>query len=172
MPEGTETPSTEGTPKPTDTPTPKPTDEGKAPKWDGEFDPARAAKLVENLRADVAKKDSDLAALKAQVEERGKGEKTLQQRLDALESAHSEAQRTLLVAKVAKEHKVPDDLVEFLTAKDADGLKAQAERLSKAAPASEEVPGKPKPRLKPGQGTDAAGTAEDPKQIAAAYRRR
>lgn len=127
-------------------------DKGKAPKFEGEFDAERAAKLVENLRADVAKRDADLKALKAQIEEKGGSEKTLQQRLDALESRAAEAERSLLVARVAKEQGVPDDLLEFLTGKDEAALKTQAERLAahaKKQPA-DDVPRRPRPRLTPG----------------------
>lgn len=153
--------------------TPKP-ETGKEPEFEGEFDADRAKRLVANLRKEKDDLASEMRALKAQVDEKGKGEKTLQERLEALEERAATAERNLLVAKVAKECKVPDDLVEFLTAKDEAGLKAQAERLaSHVKPSSDDggVTRRPRPALKPGHGGDEP-PAFDPEAVAKAARRR
>lgn len=142
-----------------DTP-PKPTTpEGKARQWDGEFDPERAARLIENLR-------KENAALKAAKPD----EKSLQDRLAALEEALSKSERKALVAQAAKAHNLPDDLLEFISGDSEEDINRKAEALAKFAKApAEEVPGRPKPRLKPGTGGDD-GEPFDPKAVAKAIK--
>ena len=174
MPEGTEETQTPTEGAEGQTPTTPETPEGKAPEFEGEFDAERAKRLVANLRADLAKRDSAIADLRSKVEASSGSEKSLQERLAALEERNAKAERDLLVAKVVQEHSIPDDLVEFLTASDAEGLKAQAERLAAhaAKKPADDVPRKPKARLKPGQGEDQNADDFDPKAVAAKVRRR
>lgn len=148
-PEGTDPKEPEGTPAD------DPKGTGKAPKFTGEFDADRAARLVSNLREEKDGLAGKIKALEAEIAEKGGSEKTLQDRLDALEKRAADAERDLLVSKVAKEHHVPDDLLEFLSGKDEATLKTQAERLAAyAKKPADDVPGKPKPKLTPGHGGD------------------
>lgn len=148
-------------------------DKSKAPTWNGDFDAERAARLVENLRADLKKKDADLADLKSKVGESGKTEKTLQERLDALESRAAKAERDLIVATAAKKHSIPDDLVDLLKGDTAEEIHKAAEALAKfAKKPAEEVRGRPRPALRNGTGTEATAEGFDPEKAAARIRRR
>lgn len=140
---------------------------GKAPNWDGDFDPARAARLVENLRAENA-------ALKAATAKANTDTgQSADDRIAALEARAAKAERNLLVAEAVKAHGIPDDLVEFLTADTAEALTKQAEALAKhAKKPADEVPGRPKPRLTPGTGSGSEAPAFDAKALAESLRRR
>lgn len=182
MPEGTEgttdTKTTEPGSKSTESTSTAPastadTAKGKAPEWDGDFNPERAARLVANLREDLAKRDADLKTLREQIGAKGDTEKSLQDRLAALESRAEKAERDLLVATAAKAHGIPEDLVSFLTAKTAEDLDAQAKALAAHVKApADDVPGKPKPKLTPGHAPDNDTTGFDPHKVAEAIRRR
>lgn len=164
-------PAPTGDPAPAAPPTP--TDSGKAPTWDGDFDPSRAAKLVENLRDDVKKRDAEIAALKAATAKGASASKSAEERLAALESRAAQAERSLLVAQAAKKHGIPDDLVPFLSESSAEALDAQAEALAKyAKKPAEDVPGRPRPALKPGAGAPSDAEPFDPAKVAAAVRKR
>lgn len=165
-----DTPPAEGAPPASSAPA---ADPGKAPKWDGEFDADRAARLVENLRADVKKRDDEIATLKAASERGAASSKSAEERLAALEARAEKAEHDLLVATAAKKHGIPDDLVGFLTAKAPEDLDTQAEALARyAKKPADDVPGKPKPALKPGAGADSAPEPFDAAKVAAAIRRR
>lgn len=170
----TDAPADDGTPAGDDkgTPTPKPTDEGKRPKWDGEFDADRAASLVANLRTEKEDLATKVKALEAQIAEKGGTEQTLQERLEAMEARLQNADRELLVSKIAKAHSIPEDLLDLLTGKDEASLTAQAERLAAyAKKPADDVAGKPKPKLTPGRGGDPEDDF-DAQAIAKAVRRR
>lgn len=146
--------------------------ESETPPWGDDFDPARAWKTIQTLR----ESEKELKRLKAEQEraekEREDAEKTEIERLseerDRLKAELAARDREALVAKVAKDHGIPEDLVEFLTADTEEALVAQAERLGskvKTAPA-DDLPGKPKPRLTPGTGSDDGVPSETPEEIA------
>lgn len=146
----------------------------KAPKWEGEFDPDRAARLVENLRKEAAQAKERAATLEKAQQEREDAEKTEAQRnADRAERAEADAKsarRELLAAKSVAKHGLPESAVGFLTGDTAEEIEAQAAALAELASAStkrpaEEIPGKPKPRLVPGQG-EALGDDFDPTAVA------
>lgn len=154
---------------------PAPTTQDKAPKWDGDFDPDRAATLVAKLRQERDGFKTERDALAAKMGEKEDAEKSefqrLQERAEKAERALKEAETSLLRAKVAKEHSIPEDLVGFLTGETEEEMKARAESLSAFVKApADDVQGKPKPALTPGH--NAPPEAEfDPEKVAAAARR-
>lgn len=139
---------------------------GKAPKWDGEFDPERAARLVENLRGDNESLKKKLAELSAKLGEKEEAEKTEFQRLqERAEKAERELQnlRTeALVMKAARKHGIPDELIEFITGSSEEEIESRAERLAQhmAAKKTADLPGKPKPKLVPGDGGGESGAEQ------------
>lgn len=145
------------------------------PAWDGEFDAERAARLVQNLRDEIATLKGDLKTARSSLQEREDAEKTeaqrLQERAEAAERALAEKEKTLLRQSVAKAHNLDDDLLDFLSGDTEEALTAQAKALSeRIRPAGQEVPGKPKPALTPGSGDGDTAPAFDPKAIASAVR--
>jgi septal ring factor EnvC (AmiA/AmiB activator) len=169
----------EGTTPPVAPTAPTAPDAGKAPTFTGEFDQARAERLVENLR-------SELADTKAKLKTREDAEKSdlqkLQERAEVAEKALAEATKkaahATAKAAAAAAHKLPEDLHEFLTGETPEELTAQAKKLAERfglSPATGETApqaGRPQPRLVPGQGSAAAPDAFDPVAIAKAIRGR
>jgi hypothetical protein len=171
---------TDGTPPavPATPPTAPATDPGKAPTFTGEFDPERAARLVENLR-------TELEEAKAKIRAREDAEKTdlqkAQERAEAAEAALVKATLDTATAKAAQAHKIPDDLLEFITGATAEEIEAKAKRLGEKLAATDGTPAdngtgtpstRPTPRLVPGQGSGDTGSTFDPAAIAKAARRR
>jgi hypothetical protein len=152
-----------------------PTD-GKAPGWEGDFDPDRAARLVTNLRDESKKAKDELADLRKKLAEKEDAEKSelqrIQERAERAEAELNQTRSALLVAEVAKEYGVPADL---LNGSNREEIEARAKALADWAGASkrpaDEVPGKPKPRLVPGSGADT-DDAFDPAATAAKIRAR
>src|SRR5690606_11601553 len=129
---------------------------GKAPKWDGDFDPERAARLVENLRGDNESLKAKLAELSAKLGEKEEAEKSEFEKLQSrAQKAEEELQRLrteALVAKAAVKFGIPDELAEFITGSTEEEIFERAERLAQHAAARKaaEMPGRRKPRLVPG----------------------
>ena len=161
-----------------------PDDEKPAEKpFEGEFDAERAARLIENLRADLAKIKTERDEARTALQEKADAEKTeaqkLQDRLAAAEETAKKTGRALLIERATRKHSLPDDVVEFLTGDTEEEIEAKAQRLaalgspkkdeSKEEPGSG-LPEKPKADLVPGHGGDDAETF-DPDAIAAAARR-
>lgn len=164
-----------------------PTEPAKAPKFEGEFDPERAARLVENLRKEIEDLKADKSALARELQQREDAEKSdaekTADRLKAAEEAARKAQRDLYVERAARTHSLPDDLVEFLTGETEEEIAAKAERLAKFGSAKTEDPNpaddeqapagvpqhRPEPSLTPGHG-GAATEPFDPKAVAQAAR--
>lgn len=175
----------DSTPTPTDSAPPaadeKPAEGSpKAPEWEGEFDPERAARLVANLRESEAKTKARLAEFEKREQERADAEKTEAQRekdrADRAEADAAAARRELLVSRAASKHGIPDALAGFLTGDTEEEIEAKAVALAEyasggAKPPADPIPGKPKPKLVPGSGE---GTSEDfdPETLAAKIRDR
>lgn len=160
MPDPADTPAEEAAQAPTasENPSANATEE-KTPKWDGDFDPDRAAKLVANLRSDLETAKNELKTAKESLGEKEEAEKTefqrFQERAAAAEQEAASAKLELMRLRVAKEHDLPDDLMEFLTGDSEEDLAAKAKRLAEyAAGPTAEVPGRPKPKLRTGNGED------------------
>lgn len=149
----------------------------KAPKWEGEFDPERAARLVENLRKEAAETKARLAAYEKAQQEREDAEKSEAQRLaERAQRAEDEAKaarRELIAAKVVAKHGLPESAVSFLTGDTEEEIEAKAQALAELASVgkrpADEIPGKPKPRLTPGQG-ESESEGFDPDAMAAKIR--
>lgn len=165
------TPETPETPEGTATP-PKP-ESSETPPWGDDFDAERAWKTIQNLR----KEEKELKAYKAEQErlakEKADAEKTeierLSDQLAEAKQAIAAREHEALIARVAKEKGVPDDLIDLLTGDDEEALVAKAERLASAVakPSAPEVPGKPRPRLTPGASPAPDGEPDfDPDAIA------
>ncbi|MEU4568670.1 hypothetical protein [Micromonospora sp. NPDC023956] len=145
---------------------PAPSD--KAPKWEGDFDPDKAARLVANLR-------DELAAVKGRLKTREDAEKSdlqkAQERAEKL-AADLKAERQ---KDAAKSHKLPASLAKHLTGETAEEIaasaKALADELGLAQTEAEPLPGRPKPRLRPGHAApgDTSG-AFDPAAVIKAAR--
>lgn len=173
----------EGAPAPdggTGTPAtpPTPTTEDKAPKWEGDFDPERAAKLVANLRSDMDKLKQERDELRRVQQEREDAEKSELEkavaRAERAEQALQTAERDKLRSAIAKKHELPDELVGFLDGDTEDDIEAKAKALAEFAAArrdpADDLSGKPKPRLVPGHGDDSDSAPFDPDAIAKAAR--
>jgi hypothetical protein len=164
------------------------TSTGAAP-WGDNFDAETAWTLVTNLRADKTTLQEKVTSLTAEVEsvtaERDAAASERDAAVTERDTARQDAekvQRETLVARIAREHELPEDLLEFLTGDTEDAIVAKATRLAAlgkpAAPAGEStaetqevsgVPAKPTPGLTPGHGADPK-PAFDPDAIASAAR--
>lgn len=148
---------------------PAPTD--KAPKWEGEYDPEKAARLVANLR-------TELDTVKGKLRTREDAEKSELQRAQERAEEIARELRTERAKGAAQSHKIPASLAKFIVGNTAEEIEASAKALAEElglpkdeAPA-DSIPGRPKPRLVPGHATgdDDAG-AFDPEAVIKAARR-
>lgn len=150
---------------------------GKAPRFDGEFDPERAARLIENLRSDLDKIKAERDELRTAHQEREDAEKTelekLRERAERAEAGLKDAQLSSLRSTVARKHQLPDELLDYLNGDDEESLNAKAETLAKyARRPADDLPGRPKPDLVPGEGDDSDDAPFDPAAIAKQARNR
>lgn len=154
-----------------DTPTPpadsKPADAGS---WDGDFDADRAKRLVENLRAEKKKAQDELTEARKRLGEKEDAEKSelqrIQERAERAERELSETRQSLLVATVAKKHGVPESLLSGSTEEEIEAKAvALAEWAGSTKKPADDVPGRPRPRLAPGNGSDAEPVEEDVAEI-------
>lgn len=152
--------------------------EGKSPGWEGDFDPDRAARLVNNLREESKKSKDELSELRKKLADKEDAEKSEFQRLqDRAEKAETELNATrsaLLVAEISKEFSVP---AELLSGANREEISAKAQALAEWAAVakrpSDDMPRKPKARLMQGHETgDAEGDAFDATATAAKIRER
>ncbi|MGK5520313.1 hypothetical protein ACSNN9_13255 [Micromonospora sp. URMC 107] len=129
-----------------------------ATTWDGPFDADRAARLVENLRRELAEAKSALATERERAAELEK----------VVASRDLADARTAAVAK----HAVPASLAGYITGDNAEEIEASAAKIAadfSAARTTTEDPlsGLPKPQLTPGRAAnDAAGGGYDPAEVA------
>lgn len=159
-------PNTDAPVVPADTPPPAtapPADAG--PKWDGAFDPDRAARLVANLRDESAGYKSALSEVQAKLAEfetaqMSEAEK-LAQRATTAEGELKALRRDKAVSDALRKHALTDDDAEFLTGETAEEIDAKAAKYAARAgskPAQDETP----PHLLPvpGNGTDPSATRQ------------
>jgi ribosomal protein L22 len=163
------------------------TEEAKPP-WgsDGEFDPEKAWKLIQNVRsdADKAKKDADELRLKvkdAEDAEKSEQEK-LQERATEAETRATTAESTALRIEVALD-KAPEGmpiaqirkLAKRLAGSTREELEADAEELfADFTPEGEEgqAPRRPRERLRPGAAPSSEPEETDPRKLAEKVSRR
>lgn len=151
----------------------------EAPPWGEDFDPERAWKTIQHLRDVERAYKAEKAEQERTAKEKADAEKSEVQRLaDQLAEAQEALrakEREALVARLAREHSLPDDVLDLLTGDNEEQLTAKAERLAGLVqPKTPESapPGKPRPRLTPGD--SPAGDVEDdfdPQELAAQIRR-
>ena len=164
------------TPPTSEAPAAPATEAPKAPKWDGDFDPDRAARLVENLRkenAEAKAKAEEYAAKLKEIDDSKKSEsEKLLARAEAAEKDLAETKKALIVGQVSAEFGVH---ASYLTGSTKAELEASAKALAEwrnGAPApAPSTSSKPKPRLTPGEGTAPTTDENDPAAIAAAIRK-
>jgi hypothetical protein len=158
------------------------------PPWGDDFDPARAWRLIENLRTEVDGLKTDRDSTRSKLKEREDAEKSDSERATSraseAEARAAKAERTLLIERATRKHNLPEDVVEFLTGDTEEEINAKAERLAalgggpKATSETEEpkpttdLPGKPKPALQPGHAAEGSEDGFDPEAIAKAARER
>ena len=142
---------------------------GQAPNWEGNFDPERAAKLVENLRRE---RDEARSKLKTREDAEKSDLQKAQERAKELADELAADRK----ANAAKAYKLPASLAQHLTGSTKAEIEASAKALAEElgiAPDADELPalpGRPKPRLTPGHGTPNDGPAFDPAAVAKAAR--
>jgi hypothetical protein len=158
------------------------TDDAPKTTFSGDFDPERAARLIDNLRGEIADLKKDLGTARTALQEREDAEKSEAQKIAdraaAAEKAAADAKRALLIERATRKHSLPEDVVEFLTGDTEEEIEAKAARLaSLGAPKKDgeetppaDLPGKPKADLVPGHGGEETAPF-DPDAIAAAARR-
>lgn len=127
-----------------------------APKWEGDFDPDRAARLVANLRAEVQRKQDALATANAKLteyeQEKMSEQEKLAQRAEEAERERDELKRSLMVSEVVRKYGLPDDLAQFLSGDTAEEVEEKAKVLAeKVQPAKQSPP--TKPQIKPVSGS-------------------
>lgn len=145
---------------------------GETPPWGEDFDAERAWKTIQNLRA----KEKRIADLEREAKAREDAEKTeaqrLADRLAEVEQKAKDAERALIRTRVAAKHGLPDEVAALIHADTEEDFEAKAAALaefaaSNRAPAAD-LPGKPKPRLVPGDSAgDDGGDDFDPNALAA-----
>jgi hypothetical protein len=133
-----------------------------APTWDGDFDPERAARLVENLRAESKQHKEALAKAQARIAEFEQAQMTEQEKIahraETAEKQLADAHRRLAVLT----HQLPESAVRFLTATTPEEIEAQAKELAEAfpAPADSSSTSLPPTMPIPGNGSDPANAAQ------------
>ncbi|GAA2843848.1 hypothetical protein Acy02nite_68380 [Actinoplanes cyaneus] len=151
-----------------DAPSTTPPPVGQAPTWDGDFDPDRAKRLVENLRKE---RDEARSKLKAHEDDQ---KSDLQKAQESREELAREL-ATLRKEHAAKEHGLPASLARFLTGDTAEEIAASAKALAEETGLTKTetapLPGRPKPRLKPGHAAGDEATDFDPEAVIKAVRR-
>ena len=134
------------------------------PRWEGDFNPERAARLVQNLRDDLTKAKNEAKAASDALQVKSDAEKSeLQRATDRAEKSERAllaAQLEVLRTTIARKHNLPDELVQFVTGNTEAELEKQAAALASYAnkglpdSAGELGKTKPRPRLVPGHSTD------------------
>lgn len=152
--------------------------EGKMPGWEGDFDPDRAARLVNNLREESKKSKDELTDLRKKLADKEDAEKSefqrLQDRAVKAETELNETRSALLIAEIGKEFGVP---AELLSGANREEIAAKAKALADWAAVtkrpSDDMPSKPKARLMQGfENGDKEGEAFDAQATIAKIRDR
>lgn len=135
--------------------------EDATPKWDGDFDPERAARLVANLREEVKGYKSELAKAREQLSEYERAQMSEQERIAAeAEDARkqlAETRRELAMLKYG----LPEKALKFLHGSTPEEIDAQAKELAEtfgvAAQKQKQKPELPPTLPVPGNGDAPAG---------------
>lgn len=151
--------------------TPAPGTPPAAPTWDGPFDPDRAARLVENLRADLAAERAKRTAPAPEVAE-------LKSQLDTLSAELTRTRLDAARADAVAAAKVPAHLAQYVSGSTPEEIKASAEKVAadfaaaagQPAEAPPALPGLPAPAPTSGRAPADATPAFDPVATARAAR--
>lgn len=138
---------------------------GSAPKWDGDFDPERAARLVENLRTEVEglkAKNTEATAKLSEYEQAQMSEaEKAAQRAASAEAELAKVRRELAVSAAIRKHGLSDDDAEWLSGETAEEIDAKAAKLAQRLPAKPaETAPLPATLPVPGHGGDPAATRQ------------
>jgi hypothetical protein len=170
--------------------TPAPADAGappadSAPKWDGEFDAERAAKLIANLRDEAKGYKSQLSEVQTKLSQHEQAQMTelekAVQRATSAETELSKVRREKAVSEALRDHGLPKSAARFISGETAEEIteaaKAFAELSNAAAPPEGDT--LPPTLPIPGNGSDPSAvrqlTREEaeklpPAQLLEAYR--
>ncbi|BCJ41668.1 hypothetical protein GCM10010168_53340 [Actinoplanes ianthinogenes] len=149
-----------------DAPSTTPPSSGQAPQWEGDFDPERAARLVENLRRDLAEARAKAKTPASEVAE-------LKSQLDAIKGELTQSRLDAAKADAVATARIPAHLAAYVTGSTPDEIKASAEKVAADFGVSAEpdpIPGRPRPRLTPGHTTGDSAHSFDPAAVARAAR--
>lgn len=134
-----------------------------APKWDGDFDPDRAARLVANLREEAKGYKSQLAEVQAKLTEYERSQMSEQERI--AEEARS-AQEQLVATRrelAMLKYGLPEKALKFLNGASPEEIDAQAQELAETfgVSAKSESAQKMPPTLPvPGNGSDPSAVRQ------------
>lgn len=153
----------------------------QAPPWGDDFDPSRAWQTITRQREEEKALRARLSEFEKAQKAREDAEKSESERMsEALETARreaAEARREVLVSRAAVKHSLPEKVLAFITGTTAEEVEEQAATLAEmlgagVKPPAAEVPGKPRPALKPGQGGGDGPAEIDPDAVAERIRSR
>ncbi|WIM94814.1 hypothetical protein ACTOB_006868 [Actinoplanes oblitus] len=150
-----------------DAPSTTPPPSGQVPQWEGDFDPERAARLVENLRRDLAEARAKAKTPASEVAE-------LKSQFDALKGELTQSRLDAAKADAIASACIPAHLAAYVSGSTPEEIKASAEKVAADFSVSvdpDPIPGRPKPRLTPGHATDDSAHSFDPVAVAGASRR-
>jgi chromosome segregation ATPase len=164
--------------------------EGSTPPWGDDFDAERAWRLVQNLKSERDGLRSEVADLKTERDNLKTEAGSETDKVKAAQKDADDVRRELWIERALRKHpEIDEDYIDFLSGDTEDEINAKAERLAKIgkkaeAPKDDEkdggkdaddsddsgdddedLPGKPKPDLKPGHGGDSPEST-DPAAIA------
>lgn len=125
--EGTPAPATGQEPTPAQTPPAQPTQ--PAQTWQGEYDPERAARLVDNLRTEAQGYKTEIATLREKVagfeQAQLSDAEKLTQRAESAETELVTARREAVMLR----HGLPDEAAELMSGTTVEEINARAEKL-------------------------------------------
>jgi hypothetical protein len=137
------------------------------PPWGDDFDPARAWKLIVDLRADKVALQTERDEIKAERDTLQTERQAREEEANAAKEAAAKAASDLRIERAVRKHKVPDEFADLVRGDTDEEVEAIAERLSKIgkpaekpepdadaekAPDEPKLPAKPRPNLQPGHG--------------------
>lgn len=131
-----------------------------AKPWDGDFDPQRAQKLIENLRSDIEKLKGDKKSYAEKLKAYEDAEKSELQKAQEAAEQYKAQMRDLMKENIIRKHGLSlEDDGEFVFGETVEEMEERAQKLAarvakKAEPAPAPTSDRPKPKLTPGTGSD------------------
>lgn len=134
-----------------------------APKWDGDFDPARAAQLVANLREEIKglkDKYGDAQAKLTEYQQSNMSDaEKIAARVQAAESELATLRREKAVSDALRTHSLSDAAAKLLTGTSPEEINEQAAALAALIPAKQ-AEGLPPTLPVPGNGSDPSAVSQ------------